>query len=97
MSITEAARLTRDLARDSTSALFVALHDWDYPLSQEAMATLNLTDLLGRVHHGRKWKALPRPWETKQVERLGVTDLTQEEVIAALRAAGHDMPLPSAA
>lgn len=96
MSITEAARQVRQLLTEPSSHTYAALHEWDYPLSQESMAVLLLADLFGQVNF-KKWKPLERPWKTREVEHLGKTDLSQEEVIAALRAAGHTAALPSAA
>jgi hypothetical protein len=67
------------------SPLHAAIHGWKYPLSREGMLLLDLMDLTGRIHAGKKWKPLKRPWKTPGGERFGQTDLPPQEAIEKLR------------
>lgn len=66
------------------------------------MVLADLFDLLQCVNTERKnqsqIKSYPRPWpdESKRIS-IARPSVSQEEVIAALRAAGHYAPLPGAA
>lgn len=95
MTLSEAARQVRALALDPSTHTFAAVNGWSYPVGRDALALLDLFDAYAMVHF-KKPKPLPRPWDLRR-EVLGrKTSLTQDEVIAALRAAGHTAPLPSA-
>lgn len=103
MSWGEALRLTTALSTDPASHVAAALIEWDYPVSHEAIALMNLYDL---QHHvawaqgggkGAKPKPHHRPWplEDRRERRSRPEDsITQEAILEALRAAGHDAPLP---
>lgn len=101
----EALRQTEQLATDPASHVGAALSGWDYPLSREALATLDLIDLTHEIAwaqgggKGSRPKPCVRPWTQTQSGRRKVKpdeSLTQAEIIAALRAAGHTAPLPQA-
>ena len=90
----EAIRLTQLLRRDPSSWVAAALEGWDFPISREAAATLDLFDLEHIKGAGKK-RPKPhggRPWRSKKVQRFGNTGgRTHEQVRAILRAHGHDI------
>lgn len=98
----EALRLTQTLAADPTSRISTALAGWDYPLSRDAMALMDLYDLshtIAWARGGRKGKEperYPRPWRTAEadgVQRLGNTEgRSRAEVVAYLNSLGHHLP-----
>lgn len=99
MSYGEAYRLVTVLASDPSSQLAAALGKWDRPVDATALVLMDLYDL---THHiawaqgGRKGKApkpYPRPWPDQTTTRTKPS-LSQDDVIAALRLAGHTAPLP---
>ncbi|GAA5143329.1 hypothetical protein GCM10023340_08540 [Nocardioides marinquilinus] len=96
MTLTEAARLAHGLLQDPSTHTFAAASGWAYPATREALIMADLFDAFRQVHFVRP-KPARRPWTTDgpTVEKRGRTDLTQDEVIAALRAAGHTAPLPT--
>ena len=91
VSLPEASRLLEQAVSDPASHVGAELRGWGYPVSHEALVLMDLYDLLRAVNSDPKKarpKPYPRPW--------GVTDMTvakpsisQEEVLAALRYAGH--------
>ncbi len=95
MSWGEAIRLAQQVASDPASAISAALNGWDYPLSREALALLDLYDAYTDVHY-KGPKPYPRPWASKPKSGVAKPDasLTQEEIIAALRRAGHTKEVP---
>lgn len=70
--------------RNPASYLRAAVLGWDYPISRESMALLDLIDVTGRANAGRKWKPVPRPWKNKG-QRIGATELPRDEAIERLR------------
>lgn len=100
MSWGEAYRLTQQLSSDPASAVGAALAGWEHPASREALAVMNLFDLMHQVawaqggKKGAKPKPHPRPWPDATRSRTKPT-VSQAEVIAALRMAGHEGPVPS--
>jgi hypothetical protein len=58
----EAIRLAHLLARDTSSALGAALSSWQYPLSREGIALLDIFDRYAEVHYKRT-SPYPRPWD----------------------------------
>lgn len=102
MSWGEAVRLTRILTADPSSQIAAELGGWNYPLTRGELILLDhydLTHAIGAAGSRQKPKPYPRPWPEKQSGRKVTkpsADLTQDEVLAALRFAGHTMPLPSA-
>lgn len=96
MSWGEALRLTEQLAVDPSARIGAALAGWANPVSREAMVLMDLYDLQHMSKASRKPKPYPRPWQGRKTQRAKPDDsLTQEEIIAALRAAGHTAPLPT--
>lgn len=75
-------------ANEPDSHLHAAIHEWDYPLSREGQLTMQEIDLLGQANtpKGKRWKPLPRPWKSKDRQKLGWTDLPRSEAIALLQA-----------
>jgi len=66
----EAVYLAIALHNDTTSLLFTKVNDWDYPISQETLATLELLDafiLVNSDSKKKKPKAYPRPYNNKKV------------------------------
>ena len=95
MSWGEAIRLSQQVAADPASAISTALNGWDYPVSREALALFDLYDLYANTHY-KDPKPYPRPWASKPKSGRAKPDasLTQEEIIAALRRAGHTKEVP---
>lgn len=104
MSWGEAFRLTKILADDPSSRIMAAIRGWDYPIE---VVDVTLRQHLDLMHHiawkfsGGKGQApppYPRPWPIEDVKRTTTrpdASLTQEDIIAALRMAGHTAVLPS--
>lgn len=98
----EAVRHTDRLAADPSSAIGAALAGWDYPVGYDALAVMNLFDLMHEIawaqggKKGSRPKPHPRPWSDRKTRRAKPT-VSQEEVIAALRSAGHMGPIPTRA
>jgi hypothetical protein len=100
----EAGRLTQELAGEPSSRVCAAIGGWDHPTTWEALAVLNLFDLTHQIAwaqgggKGQRPKPHSRPWPTTKTGRHKAkpdASLTQDEIIAALRAAGHTAPLPT--
>ena len=90
MSWGEAVRLTRQLTADPSSAVCAALQEWDYPLSREALALMDLYDAFTNANF-KNPKPYPRPWPDPNRTVYGKgTALPLDElarVLAAHRAA----------
>ena len=95
----EAGRQVAILRADPSSALASALAGWEYPISREALAILDLYDLTMAANSDPKKRPKPhsgRPFDTssKTTRRVGKTDgRTREEIVAILNAMGHQMPV----
>lgn len=101
MSWGEAYRITTMLANDPTSHVAAAISGWDHPVSFEALALMNLFDLTHQIawrqggSKGPRPTPYPRPWRNRTTKRAKPdASLTQDEIIAALRRAGHTAPIP---
>lgn len=70
----EADRLTRILAKDTSSQVGAALAGWQYPASRQALAIFDLYDATAGAHFKRP-KKYPRPWDPAP-KRLGNASLT---------------------
>lgn len=96
----EALRLTAILATDTSSHVAAALNGWERPASMHELALLDLYDLTHMAAwsqgggKGKRPKPYPRPWPDRSKTVMTPT-VTQEQVIEALRFAGHTMPLPA--
>lgn len=97
----EAVRLFRVLERDPSTAVGAAMAQFDRPTSREALVLMDLYDLQVMFRwadggkKGPKPKPYPRPWPERRTKRAKPdASLTQEEIVAALRAAGHTAPIP---
>lgn len=92
----EAWSLTNALAADPESRVHAALAGWDHPRSFEWFMLADLWDLLARINtpKGKKAATYPRPGD--KGKRVAKPGLSQEQVYAALRYAGHTN-LPTAA
>lgn len=98
----EALRLVNRLLLDPSSHVAAALSGWSFPATREALAAMDLFDLQVRtrwVDGGKKGKQpspYPRPWPDRVTKRAKPdASLTQEQIVAALRAAGHTAPIPT--
>lgn len=85
----EATRLVEVITQDPASPLTAAVSGWDYPLSREAMALVDLFDLTVTAHAGRRAKDIkpyPRPWPDPTVKSFGrpAPSMTPEDIHAAL-------------
>lgn len=101
MSWGEAWRLTQQLASDPSSSVAAALLGWEHPITREDVMLRALYDLHHRIAwaqgggKGPKPKPYPRPWATSRRRVKPAASLTQEQILAALREAGHTAPLPT--
>lgn len=92
MSPGEAWRLTNELLSDVSSHVCVAMAEWDYPTSREAMVLADLYDLEWQsVKRRGQFKPYPRPFQIDGRKKFGKTDLTPEQAREALRRVG---PMP---
>lgn len=102
MSWGEAFRLTERLFLDPSSHVAAAVCEWAHPVTWDAIVAMNDYDLkhqIAWVQGGKKGprpEPYVRPWPDKVRKHLTPgKSLTQDEVLAALRAAGHDGEVPS--
>lgn len=96
MTFTEAARLAQGLLLDPSSHSFAALHEWDYPMSREALVQADLFDLEHAGRTKKKPKPYPRPWHSREkqpdVQRHGnAAGRSAAQVGAILKGFGHDI------
>lgn len=97
MSWGEALTLTTVLASDPSSHVAAALGGWSHPMTRTDMTLRDLYDLQHMSKAKRKPKPYPRPWPDRVKKNLKPSaDLTQDQIIAALRFAGHTAALPGA-
>lgn len=95
MSWGEAWRLTSILLGDTSSQIAAALAGWQHPIDRTGLILMDLYDLQHMSKSSKKVKPYPRPWplahKTTTAPDKGVT---QEQILAALRFAGHTGPVP---
>jgi hypothetical protein len=90
------------LAVDPSSHTGAALAGWLYPADRLTLAVMDLFDLQANARaeqskSKRKPKPYPRPWPDRTKARTKpAADLTQDQIVAALRFAGHTAKLPAA-
>lgn len=95
----EAARMVNILRADPSSALASAMAGWDFPISREALATLDLYDLMMAANSDPKKRVKPhsgRPFDmsSKTERKLGnAGGRTRAEVVEILNAMGHQLPV----
>lgn len=98
MSYGEAWRLAMILLGDMSSQVAASVAGWDGPLDRIDATLRDLFDLqhmIGAAGSKKKPKPYPRPWPDKQKTRtLPGAEVTRDQVIAALRFAGHAAALP---
>lgn len=86
----EAVRLTGLLRRDPSSWVAAALEGWDYPITRENTAILDLFDVQYASKSKRAKPHPGRPWIKSQVTRVGNTGgRSQVEIRRILREYGH--------
>lgn len=99
ISLSEVARLVTILQADPSSAIASKLAGWDYPISREALAILDLYDLTMRANADPKKKVEPhsgRPFDmsSKTTRKMGDTGgRTRAEVVEILNSLGHNLPV----
>lgn len=96
VTFTEASRLVTLLASDPSSRVGAALMGLDYPVSREQIVLMDLYDLTVRANSDPKKgrpKPYPRPWRSAET-KVSKPGVSQEDVLAALRYAGHTNLLP---
>ena len=94
MDYGEAMRLVGILVHDPSSQIAAAVNGWDFPITRETLAVLDLYDLEGIKAAGSKWKPHDgRPFSAtpdRTVTRKGdAGGRSAEEVRAILRSLGH--------
>lgn len=96
----EALRLTEFLLSDPSSKVGSSAAGWSHSASREAMALWNFYDLVHQIAwslrgKGPRPKPHPRPWPDSGKRRATASaEVTQADIVAALRRAGHDRPVP---
>jgi len=70
------------LFNDTESLLFVAFHDWEYPVSQEFLAIADLFDLTFSVNSKKKSQRYRRPFklESDNSKRIGKTKKSKADI-----------------
>lgn len=93
MSLQEAVSLTRTLIGDLTSHVGAAVQGWQYPLTHEARAAMDLYDLTVMVNTDPKKRSqiekYPRPWPKPVGVRSQTPTVSQQAIRKALAARGH--------
>lgn len=95
MSWGEAVRLTQILATDPSSQIAAAIAGWAHPLERIDATLRDLYDLQHASKSKKRPKPYPRPWDMAKKRAKPSASLSQEEIIAALRMAGHTAPIPT--
>jgi hypothetical protein len=99
MTYGEAWRQTFILMGDPSSQVAAALGGWEHPVSRLDLVLRDLYDLQHmKAAAGSKKtpKPYPRPWPLKVSQGFAPgADVTQSQILDALRAAGHDAALPA--
>ena len=80
----EAFLLVVSLSSDSSSWFHAAIAEWEYPISREVMALMDLYDLQHQSKSKKKVKPYPRPWGDGSKKKIG-TSVTAVEAVALLR------------
>lgn len=95
MSYGEAWRLTMILVGDMSSRVAAAVAGWDGPIDRIDATLRDLFDLQHQSKASKKVKAYPRPWpdKVKTLTKPGA-GVTQEQIVSALRFAGHTALAP---
>jgi len=92
----EALRLVRILTLDPSSQAAAAVAEWDHPISREAVILADLYDLQHQSKSKKKVTPYPRPFGSRRRKKVKPSpSLSQDQIIAALRSAGHTAPLPT--
>ena len=100
VTLSEMARLVVILRADPSSAIASALEGWDYPISREALAILDLYDVTVLANSDTK-KGRPKPHggrpfklNDRQERKFGDTGgRTRAEVAEILNRLGHNIPV----
>lgn len=96
MSWGEALRQTVTLMSDPSTQVAAATGGWDYPVSRLDLTLRDLYDLTHQVASVKRVKPYSRPWAGKKKRRAQPdAGVTQSQIVAALRHAGHTANLPS--
>ncbi len=86
------------LGNDPSSCIAAGMAGWAHPVDRPSLILMDLYDLQHASKVKKTPKAYPRPWLTSTKEHLKPSiHLTQDEIVAALRAAGHSALLPGEA
>lgn len=95
MSLTTAARLTKIIRSDPSSALAAAVEGWDHPVSREAAVLMDLWDLEAAKSGAKSPPRYPRVWAARgEQERMGdVGGRSPDEVRDILRKARGGAPV----
>lgn len=97
MSWGEAYRLTQILVQDPSSHVAASLAGLEYPITRVDLVLRDLYDLTHAIAAGKK---RPKPYPRPEVKKKRVQpdkSVTQDQIVAALRMAGHTAPLPTRA
>lgn len=96
MSWGEALRATDVLVQDSASHVGAALAGLKWPVTFEAQVLMGIYNTLIKSPWFKSAKPWPSPFPERTKRRTApAPDITQAEIIAALRRAGHHGPLPA--
>ena len=92
----EAWRQLGILGNDPSSCVAAEIAGWSHPIDRVSLILMDLYDL----QHASKVKKAPKPYPRPRPSTTTTTlkpgaHLTQDEIVAALRAAGHTALLPS--
>ncbi len=97
----EALRQTEILLSDPSSQVGASLAGWSHPATRDVMALWNFYDLVHVVAWGMgggkgpRPKPHPRPWpEAGKRRATPASEVTQADIVEALRRAGHERPIP---
>lgn len=97
MSWGEALRLTKILLSDPSSLVTAHAAGWEHPVTREDMVLRDLFDLTHQAALAgskKRAKPYPRPWKTARSRTKPAASVTQADILAALRHAGHTAPIP---
>lgn len=96
MRFNEAIRLAQVLADDPSSQVFAAMAGWDFPASRDWLLQADVRDVAVAYAMGDKFVPANRPWpnQARAGRAKPAAQMSQDQIRAALRAAGHTAPFP---
>lgn len=98
VSFDELYLLVQVLAKDPSSWLQAALHDWKHPASYEWIMLANLYDAYANVNSKNKHKPVQRPWPSAGETKIGTARRDARDILTKAKEGQltwHNKPTPT--